>query len=132
MFETGIPQGQEGETNSLETGKDDTPWWLKYAGRGCGIVGGLLAMLLGLFNIITFSASCLVAGILQMITGAIVASIEGPCLCHFSQRAQQVSDMIEGRPKWNRAALYIVGARADMLHAARMDSELIRNDQLGY
>ena len=45
--------------------------------------------------------------VLPRIIGAIVASIEGPCLCHFSPRAQKISDMIEGRPKWNRAALYM-------------------------
>jgi len=91
--------------------KDDVPWWMKYAGRGLGTVGGMVAILLGVWScigIIFGDVSCLISGMWQMVAGALVIMIEAPCCCLFIDFVQNVSDWMEKRPYWNRAAVYCV------------------------
>ncbi|XP_045510926.1 calcium channel flower isoform X1 [Colias croceus] len=90
--------------------KDDVPWTLRYAGRGLGTIGSFIAIVLGLINctgIIVLQVTCLIAGIWQMLAGFIVIVCEAPCCCFFIDYVQVLSDKMEGRPYWNKAALYI-------------------------
>ncbi|XP_050361699.1 calcium channel flower isoform X2 [Nymphalis io] len=90
--------------------KDDVPWWMRYAGRGLGTVGSFIAIILGLINctgIIFMNIQCLIAGVWQMLAGFIVIVCEAPCCCFFIDYVQTLSDRIETRPYWNKAALYI-------------------------
>ncbi|XP_047041759.1 calcium channel flower isoform X1 [Helicoverpa armigera] len=90
--------------------KDDVPWWMRYAGRGLGTVGGFIAIVLGLLNcisIVVLNVACLIAGIWQMLAGFIVIVCEAPCCCFFIDYVQTLSDKVESRPYWNKAALYI-------------------------
>ena len=86
---------------------DGVPWWLKYAGKAAGILGGGVAIFFGVWTCIGFSAICIVAGIWQMIAGFLVIVIEAPFCCMFLDFVQQFSGMIEGRPVWQKAALYL-------------------------
>ncbi|RZF33952.1 hypothetical protein LSTR_LSTR010435 [Laodelphax striatellus] len=89
--------------------KDEVPWWMKYAGRGCGTVGGGVAIFLGVWNclgIIFGDLSCVFGGIWQMVAGFLVIVIEAPCCCFFIEYVQNVSDIVEKRPYWNKGALY--------------------------
>ncbi|XP_043667895.1 calcium channel flower isoform X2 [Vespula pensylvanica] len=91
--------------------KDDIPWWMKYAGRGLGTVGGFIAIFLGAWNCATIllaSIICFLSGIWQMVAGFIVLMIEAPCCCMFIDFVQNLSDMVESKPYWNRAAAYCV------------------------
>nr|XP_022320556.1 calcium channel flower homolog [Crassostrea virginica] len=81
-------------------------WWYKYLLKGVGTVGGLLAILLGLFACITFSAMCLLAGVLQMVSGFIVVLLEAPCCCQFVEFAEKMSSFSDKRPAWQKATLY--------------------------
>ncbi|KAM3959141.1 calcium channel flower [Aphomia sociella] len=90
--------------------KDDVPWWMRYGGRGLGTVGSFIAIILGLLNcagIILLDVQCLIAGIWQMLAGFVVIVAEAPCCCFFIDYVQTLSDKIETRPYWNKAALYI-------------------------
>ncbi|XP_046961132.1 calcium channel flower isoform X1 [Vanessa cardui] len=90
--------------------KDDVPWWMRYAGRGLGTVGSFIAIIFGLINctgIILMNVSCLIAGVWQMLAGFIVIVCEAPCCCFFIDYVQTLSDRVETRPYWNKAALYI-------------------------
>ncbi|XP_045761671.1 calcium channel flower isoform X1 [Maniola jurtina] len=90
--------------------KDDIPWWMRYAGRGLGTVGSFIAIILGLLNctgIIFLNVSCLIAGIWQMLAGFLVIVCEAPCCCFFIDYVQVLSDKVESRPYWNKAALYM-------------------------
>ncbi|XP_075991850.1 calcium channel flower isoform X1 [Anticarsia gemmatalis] len=90
--------------------KDDVPWWMRYAGRGVGTVGGFIAIITGLINcisIVVLNVTCLIAGIWQMLAGFIVIVCEAPCCCFFIDYVQTLSDKVETRPYWNKAALYI-------------------------
>ncbi|XP_041986602.1 calcium channel flower isoform X2 [Aricia agestis] len=90
--------------------KDDVPWWMRTGGRALGTVGSFIAIILGLFNILSIvvlNVSCLIAGIWQMLAGFIVIVCEAPCCCFFIDYVQTLSDRVEARPYWNKAALYI-------------------------
>ncbi|KAK0092908.1 hypothetical protein PV326_000357 [Microctonus aethiopoides] len=89
--------------------KEDVPWYMKYAGRGLGTVGSLFAIFLGAWNcvgIILGDVSCFISGMWQMVGGFLVVTIEAPCCCMFIDFVQNLSDWVERRPYWNRAAGY--------------------------
>ncbi|KAG8230936.1 hypothetical protein J437_LFUL002969 [Ladona fulva] len=89
--------------------KDDVPWWMKYAGRGLGTVGGLLAIGLGVsmcFGIVLADVGCLLGGIWQMIAGFLVVVVEAPCCCMFIDFVQNISDWVERKPYFYRGAFY--------------------------
>ncbi|KAK8725256.1 hypothetical protein OTU49_010781 [Cherax quadricarinatus] len=86
----------------------DLPWWQKYLARGVGCGGGIIAMGLGVFNCLTITPMCIVAGIWQMLAAFIVISAEAPCCCMFIDFVQQYSTWVEGRQHWQKAAFYII------------------------
>ena len=123
----------------------EVPWWMKYAGKGAGIVAGIgkwvwiciwcidplqkhtttlhgawwvtyvakfvsfpVAIIFGVVTAISFNPICIVAGILQILAGFVVIVIEAPFCCMFLDFVQQLSGMVEQRPVWQKAALYLV------------------------
>jgi len=91
---------------------EEVPWWLKYGGRGLGTFGGIVAMGLGVVNIISniFTPICIFAGILQVLVGFVLLLAEAPCCCMFLDFGEKLANFIETRPLWNKAALYTVMA----------------------
>lgn len=68
-----------------------------------------VAIFLGAWNcasILLGSIDCLISGMWQMVAGFIVIMIEAPCCCLFIDFVQNLSDSVEKRPYWNRAAAY--------------------------
>lgn len=47
-------------------GEDKTSWWFKFGAKAMGSIGGVIAMATGVVACISFSATCIVAGVLQM------------------------------------------------------------------
>ncbi|XP_031640267.1 calcium channel flower isoform X3 [Contarinia nasturtii] len=93
--------------------QDDTPWYLRYGARGLGIFGAFFAILFGFWNcfgVITINFSSVLSGILQILVGILVMSIEAPMCCMFIDYAQKFAQVVETRPHWNRAAGYCVAA----------------------
>ncbi|XP_050306898.1 calcium channel flower isoform X2 [Anthonomus grandis grandis] len=94
--------------------KDEVPWYLKYGGRILGTVGGFFAIFLGAWNcigiVLSVSVYPLLAGIFQMLAGFLLLCVEAPCCCMFIDHVQRLSDMIDRRPYWNRAAAYVIMA----------------------
>ncbi|KAF5275637.1 hypothetical protein FQA39_LY06749 [Lamprigera yunnana] len=91
--------------------KDDVPWWLRYGGRAVGTLAGFLAIFLGVINcvsVITADIQCLISGLWQMVLGFATLCIEAPCCCLFVDFVQNLSDWMDKRPYWNKAAAYIV------------------------
>ncbi|XP_063985993.1 calcium channel flower [Diachasmimorpha longicaudata] len=70
-----------------------------------------LAIFLGAWNcigILLGDVSCLISGMWQMVAGFVVIIVEAPCCCMFLDFVQSVSDNVERRPYWNRAAGYCI------------------------
>ncbi|XP_018903392.2 calcium channel flower isoform X3 [Bemisia tabaci] len=91
--------------------KDEVPTWMKYAGRGLGTVGGGFAIFLGLWTclgILLADVQCLLGGMWQILAGFATIVIEAPCCCVFLDHVQTISDKVDKRPYWNRAAFYMV------------------------
>ncbi|XP_045103301.1 calcium channel flower-like isoform X2 [Portunus trituberculatus] len=86
----------------------ELPWWQKYLARGVGCGGGVIALGLGLFNCISFSAWCIVGGIWQMVAAFIVISAEAPCCCMFVDFVQRYSMWVDSRPHWQKSVFYVV------------------------
>lgn len=68
-----------------------------------------VAIFLGAWNcasILFGQIDCLISGMWQMIAGFLVVMIEAPCCCLFIDFVQNLSDWVENKPYWNRAAVY--------------------------
>lgn len=102
------PEPAGGNAKPPQTTTDDSPWWLKYAVRFLGSCSALACLILGATACITITAKCLLAGILQMLIGVLVALIEAPCLCLFLDFAQVPSTYFDSKPPWHRSLLYVV------------------------
>ena len=65
------------------------------------------AIFFGVWCCISLSPLCIVAGIWQILAGFLVIVIEAPFCCMFLDFVQKFSGMVEGRPVWQKAALYL-------------------------
>jgi len=74
--------------------------------RACGTVSGILSLALGLFACITLHAACLAAGLIQMLLGFLILTLEAPCCCLFLDFIERISHFSETRPYWQKALLY--------------------------
>ncbi|CAL1261241.1 unnamed protein product [Larinioides sclopetarius] len=102
------PEPAAGPGRPQQTPSDDVPWWLKYGVKFLGSVAALAALALGAMACLTITPRCLLAGIVQMLCGVLVALIEAPFLCMFLDFAQIPSAYFDGKPPWLRGLLYIV------------------------
>jgi len=91
---------------------DGVPWWMKYLAKAAAIAAGVVAMIFGVWNVILsiplLSPLCVVAGIWQACAGFILIVIEAPFCCMFLDFVASFAEMVEKRPPWQKAALYIV------------------------
>jgi len=88
--------------------QSDVPWWMRYAGKGAGIGGGVVAVFFGFWCCISFSPLCIVAGIWQICAGLFVITLEAPFCCMFLDFVQQAVAKVDGRPVWQKALVYLV------------------------
>jgi len=86
---------------------DDVPWWMRYAGKGTGIGGGIAAIFFGLWAAISFSPFCIIAGIWQILAGFLLLLIEAPFCFAFIPQAQMATAFIEQRSLWQKALLIL-------------------------
>ncbi|CAG5122194.1 unnamed protein product [Candidula unifasciata] len=97
----GLPAGSGPQVQD-----DGVSWWCKMLARTSCVVAGLIAMITGLFRIITFTPLCLVAGILLMLLGFFEVLLEAPCCCQFLDFIQPISQFSERRSYWQKALAY--------------------------
>jgi len=106
---TSTPGGFNQQQNSQRQQQpqdDGVSRWCKMATRAAGTVAGILSLALGLFACITFHASCLAAGLIQMLLGFLLVTFEAPCCCMFLDFIERISNFSETRPYWQKALLY--------------------------
>lgn len=73
------------------------------------VVGHPVAILFGFWNcfgVLTINFSSVLSGILQIIVGILVMSIEAPVCCMFLDHAQKLAQAVESRPHYYRAGGY--------------------------
>merc|ERR1712111_281676 len=87
---------------------DGIPWWMKYLAKTVAILAGLAAMFFGAWCCLTIFPLCIVAGVWQIAAGFIMIVIEAPFCCMFLDFVASFAEMVEKRPPWQKAALYIV------------------------
>jgi len=106
-FFSGMGGGGEGEAGPA----DNTPIWMKYAGKGTGVVGGCVAIFMGFFCVLSptnlFSPMCIVAGVWQIIAGLVLVLVEAPFCAKFIPPLAKFTQIVEARPPWQRAAVYL-------------------------
>jgi len=112
--------GGGGEAGGAAPGpNDDTPIWMKYAAKGAGVVGGGFAVFLGVWCCITIFPMCIVAGIWQILSGLVVIFVEAPFCAPFCGQfippLAKFTQIVEARPPWQRAAVYLVISLPPML-----------------
>ena len=67
-----------------------------------------VAIFFGVWTCVTINPLCIVAGIWQVLAGVLLIAVEAPFCCMFLDFIQQFSGMVEGRPIWQKAGLYLV------------------------
>lgn len=100
----------------------DVPWWMKYAAKGAGIGGGVVAIFFGVWCCVSLSPICIVAGIWQICAGFLVITLEAPFCCMFLDFVQQFAGMVEGRPVWQKALLYLILSLPSMFLCASLST----------
>ena len=51
---------------------------------------------------------CMIAGIWQIAAGFIIIVVEAPFCCMFLDFVQSYAELVEKRPPWQKALLYVV------------------------
>ncbi|RNA39909.1 calcium channel flower isoform X1 [Brachionus plicatilis] len=88
--------------------QEEMSWWFKWLIKGSSVILGFLALVLGIVTTISFSASCLIAGILLICGSVLVLAFEVPMCCSFIEFIRPLSQFSEGRPHWQKCAIYMI------------------------
>lgn len=102
-------QGQSGgpiSTVSNPQQDDGLTWYCRIGAKSLCIVGGICAVITGLFRCITFTPLCLVAGIVLMLQGFMLILLEAPCCCQFLDFIQPLSRFSDRRTPFQKALIY--------------------------
>lgn len=103
---------------------EDVPVWMKYAGKGAGVVGGIIAMLFGVMCAISIYPMCIVAGVWQILAGLVVVLVEAPFCSKFVPPVAKFSTIVESRPTWQRGLVYLAISLPPMFLCAGLSSVL--------
>jgi len=97
-----------GAGGSDSASADGVPWWMKYLAKAVAILAALAAMFYGAMACLTIFPLCIVAGVWQIAAGFIIIVIEAPFCCMFLDFVASFAEIMERRPPWQKALLYIV------------------------
>jgi len=106
-FFSGMGGGGGGEAGAAPGPNDDIPFWMKYAGKGAGVVGGCVAIFMGVWCSISIFPMCIISGVWQIAAGLVLILVEAPFCGRFIPPLAKFTQMIEARPPWQKAAVYL-------------------------
>ncbi|KAH9511235.1 Calcium channel flower [Dermatophagoides farinae] len=98
------PQQQQEQNGSNQ----DTPWLITSAARAVGSIAGVVSILCGSFLILDIlNVHCIFSGALLIIEGFLMILTEAPCCCVFFEFAYMPSTLMNKRPPWIKATIYL-------------------------
>ncbi|KAI1305353.1 Calcium channel flower [Halotydeus destructor] len=105
MFKQILVPGQ----NGVPAG-DETSWWLSTLTKGVATLAGLVGIPCGIITLMSIDLACVFAGSLIALEGLIIVLIEAPCFCVFLDFSQVPSNLMDKKPQWVRATIYLIFA----------------------
>lgn len=89
-------------------GKFAAPWWLD-AWKSQIVTGlALFELLTGVITLISIFPTCIIAGVLQVLSAVVVLAVEAPMFVSFLSFAAPIGAIFESKPVWMKAAAYVV------------------------
>ncbi|KAJ1368051.1 hypothetical protein KIN20_029104 [Parelaphostrongylus tenuis] len=67
------------------------PWWVRFLAKGVGIIGGFFAIFFGALGLLSLSAKCIIASLLQMVFGFLTIALEAPFCCMFVDFIEKIA-----------------------------------------
>lgn len=98
--------GQAVSGSSSGTNDPEVTWWCRILVRVAASIAGVVALALGIFACIGFSAICIVAGIIQMLTAVVLLIFEAPICCQFFEITKPIAGFAERRSFLQKAFIY--------------------------
>ncbi|MCP9265189.1 hypothetical protein DINM_020425 [Dirofilaria immitis] len=98
------------------------PWWVRFLAKALGVLGGFVAICFAVLGLLSFSATCIIAVLLQLAFGILTVALEAPFCCMFIDFIEKIAMFSESRKYWQKAALYCthslwflgIGQKADL------------------
>uniref|UniRef100_A0A0M3HU95 Calcium channel flower n=2 Tax=Ascaris TaxID=6251 RepID=A0A0M3HU95_ASCLU len=84
------------------------PWWVRLLAKGLGILGGFIAIFFAVLGFLSFSATCIIAVLLQLAFGLLIVALEAPFCCMFIDFIERIAVFSESRKYWQKALIYCV------------------------
>uniref|UniRef100_A0A1I8ITV5 IncE n=1 Tax=Macrostomum lignano TaxID=282301 RepID=A0A1I8ITV5_9PLAT len=112
---------------SKETSLNAGDRCLVYGAQAVGCIAGVLSIAMGVYNCVTFSANCFVAGIILGVFGFLLVVFEAPYCCLMFECTDKVYDFSQRFPPFLKAVIYIIdssGDSGDGAAAANRDTEM--------
>jgi len=82
------------------------PWWVRFLAKGLGIVGGFVAIFFGVLGLLSLTAMCIIACLLQVAAGFLVVALEAPFCCAFVDFIERIAQFSESRAFYQKAIIY--------------------------
>ncbi|PAV59548.1 hypothetical protein WR25_08465 isoform B [Diploscapter pachys] len=82
------------------------PWWIRFLAKGVGIIGGFVSIFFGALGLLSLSATCIIAVLLEMVFGFLVIALEAPFCCQFVDFIEKIAVFSESRKLWHKAGIY--------------------------
>jgi hypothetical protein len=101
-------QQQQQQQQQMGQVDDGQSWWFKWVIKGSAVILGSIALLLGVLTTISFSAGCIIGGLVLSFGGILVLALEVPICCSFIEIIRPLTSFSEGRPHWQKVAVYMV------------------------
>ena len=91
---------------------DPPSWWFDRWKAPLAALFAIGTIICGIVTLVSFSPTCWVAGLLQLIAGLIVLAMEAPAMMSCCQCVLPVSQFLDKWPRLLRSALYVLLAIA--------------------
>lgn len=101
-------QQQQQQSNDQDQRNQDAPWLITTAARVIGSIAGVVSCICGSFLLLDIiNVTCIFTGALLIAEGFLILLCEAPCCCVFFEFAYMPSTLLNKRPPWIKATIYL-------------------------